>query len=190
MPSSNNHPVASVSRGASVDADSRPKPKPLAPILTIGRGGWTIHFPTELSPRGNKSKSSLSHYGDTWREHLANMTPDAVGIDSTAIGEDDIVTYAISGPMVDPDLAFGMVLPFACEGGAPRPWHAEVTVEGRDPRFGDARGFDYVAPDVAAAIARRFGARVFNPHADAAHCSGSPADLNSGPGPAHERSEQ
>jgi hypothetical protein len=110
------------------------------------------------------SRSTRSHYGDTWREDLAShATDDCIGVDTTVIPEDAIVTFAVSGPMVDVDLPDGTVSSFL---GELVPFNWRETDPARDARFGNAHSLDTVSVDVYVEIARAFGARIFNPYTD------------------------
>lgn len=121
--------------------------------LSIGHGGWSVQF------RESGSSSTLSHYGETWREHLRELAPDCVGVDLTAVEWSELCTLSACGPMCDPFLPAGMRQSW----GETMPW-CDVAQDDRDARFGDARSLDYVAQDVYLTIAARFGARIFNPH--------------------------
>lgn len=133
--------------------------KPQSPWLSIGRGGWSIHYPPYKEGNLNYGQGSLSHYGNTWTEHLHELAPDAIGTDTTVISEDEIVTFAVSGPLVDVSLENGLVRGFETT------WvWADEPAEGRDPRFGNAGGWCYVALDVYVEICERFGGSIFNPH--------------------------
>lgn len=128
--------------------------------LSIGHGGWTIQFPTVRTSPTSTTRSRLSHYGETWREHLHELSPDAVGTDCTVIPDEDLVRLSVSGPMGDPEVPAGMVRQMF---GPDVPW-IDRSAGDRDPRFGNAGSLDYVAMDVYLLIFRRFGGRVFSPH--------------------------
>jgi hypothetical protein len=116
-------------------------------LVHIGRGGWTGYY---ASLTGSHSRHvQCQHYGDTWKSH-DGLAPETIVVDTTAIAEERIVRFAVSGPMVDVDLPAGMVGTFA----GLEPWQ-----DGGE--FGSARGLHYVALDVYATIARRFGADVY-----------------------------
>lgn len=130
-----------------------------SPWLSIGRYGWTIHFPTRRE--GSLTSSSrLSHYGESWREHLHELTPDALGTDTRAMSPEDLTVFTIAGPIGDPDLPAGQLRRLNAQQTS---WR-DVQRRGRDRRFGDAGSLDLVALDVYVKILTRFGGRVFNPH--------------------------
>jgi hypothetical protein len=116
-------------------------------LVHIGRGGWTGYHAS--LPGSHSSRVQTQHYGDTWKTHDA-LAPDTLVVDTTAISDERIVKFAVSGPMVDVDLPARMVSTF--DGLVP--WQ-----DGGE--FGSARGLHYVAVDVYATIARRFGADVY-----------------------------
>ena len=66
-------------------------------------------------------------------------------------------------------LAPGQILKLCAE--APVPW-IDQPQPGKDARFGDASSLDRVSLDVYLTIARRFGARIFDPHQEGA-CTGT-----------------
>ena len=134
--------------------------RPASPWLSIGRGGWSIHFPPHREGTLSYGVSTLSHYGDTWREHLDELAPGAVATDSRPMPGEDVVTFTIAGPIGDVAVPAGCVKRL---GGETSPWR-DVPAEGRDARFGDAHPLDCVALDVYVTILRRFGGRVFDPH--------------------------
>lgn len=156
-----------------------------AAIAGVGRGGSWIEY-----RRGVKVSHGRSSGYDRTLAELVGSHPeldDAVPlVDTGAIPDDAIVSFAVDGPMVDADLAPGMVQKMA---GATVPWSgpgenvpglaavpsaamvgalmlaedgpaAYNAVERRDGRCGNAGGFDYVAVDVYAAIALAYGATV------------------------------
>lgn len=137
--------------------------RPKSPWLQIGEGGWTIHIPAYNDGKQSYGQGSLSHYGDTWREHLDDLTPDALGTDTRPIPSDDLVRFAVSGPIGDTSLPDGHI---SYVFGSTEPWQ-DTPVAGRDPRFGSAGPLDRVALDVYVTILRRFGGRVFDPHREA-----------------------
>jgi hypothetical protein len=139
-----------------------PSGRPKSPLLSIGEGGWTIHFPPYQEGSIRYGRGSLEHYGDTWRKHLDDLTPDAVGTDTRTIPDADLVRFAVAGPMVDVTLPKGQV---AHLHGDTAKWQ-DVPTDGRDPRFGNARPLDLVALDVYLTILLRFGGRVFDPHGE------------------------
>src|SRR5262249_50189326 len=130
---------------------------------------------------------------------LPKMSTDVLVIDTLTVPSEGIVAFAVEGPMVDIDLAPGMVSHF---GGATEPWSIDaayvtptfsdpptarliatlvansgtvgalIARPGRDARFGNAGGFDHVAIDVLAVIAASFGATVTTvAHELAAHAA-------------------
>lgn len=137
--------------------------RPQSPWLSIGRGGWSIHFLPHRDGALRYGVGTLSHYGDSWREHLHELAPGAIGTDCRPMSIEDLVTFAVAGPIGDPSVPDGCVMRLA---GPPTPWR-DAPADGRDPRFGDARSLDCVALDVYLTILRRFGGRVFDPHAAA-----------------------
>ena len=144
-------------------ATSKPRSAhPRGPWLAIGKHGWSIHFPPYQQGTLHYGVGSLSHYGDTWREHLDDLTADALGTDTRAIPDEDIVRFAVSGPLGDITLPAGHVSHVL---GATERWQ-DVPAAGRDPRFGNAGPLDRVALDVYVIILRRFGGRVFDPHSE------------------------
>lgn len=139
-------------------------PKPPCKWLSLGRGGWTMHWGRYTDGSLNIGNSSLAHYGSTWTEHLDELAPDAIGTDTNVISDAEIVRFAVPCPMVDVDLEPGLVRGWS----STWVWNPEHGAEGKqDPRFGNARGFDYVALDVYAVILQRFGGRVFDPREEA-----------------------
>jgi hypothetical protein len=132
----------------------------LAKHLTLGHGGWTICWGIG---------ASVSHYGDTWKGHLHELASDAVGIDLTVIPLQNLSRLSICGPLVDNLLAPGQILKLCAE--APVPW-IDQPQPGKDARFGDASSLDRVSLDAYLTIARRFGARIFDPHQEGA-CTGT-----------------
>jgi len=133
---------------------------PKGPWLSIGKHGWSIHFPPYQEGSLRYGLGTLSHYGETWREHLADLTPDALGTDTRAIPDEDIVRFAVSGPLGDIRRPDGHVAHLL---GAIERWQ-DVPTDGRDARFGNAGPLDRVALDVYVTILLRFGGRVFDPH--------------------------
>lgn len=122
--------------------------------LSIGFGGWTMHSADGLS--------KLSHYGDTWREHVYEMTDDVIGVDLTACQDPDfpgqpslaLIELTLMGPMPR-----GSVEPGTFDGFAGcRPL---------DPSkpYGGAGSLSYVNPRDYARMAAAIGARVFDPRA-------------------------
>lgn len=153
----NSHP-------ANGDEPGRAKPlagHPKSPWLEIGKGRWTMHFPPYREGSLRYDAGSLSGYGETWREHLDNLTSDAIGTDTRAISDTDIVLFAIAGPLVDVTLPDGHL---RCLFGDTAQWQ-DLPTDERDPRFGSADWLDQVALDVYVTILQRFGGRVFDPHA-------------------------
>jgi hypothetical protein len=132
----------------------------LAKHLTLGHGGWAICWGIG---------ASVSHYGDTWKGHLHELASDAVGIDLTVIPLQDLSRLSICGPLVDNLLASRQILKLCAE--APVSW-IDQPQPGKDARFGDASSLDRVSLDVYLTIARRFGARIFDPHQEGA-CTGT-----------------
>jgi len=140
---------------------ARYAPKQPAPWLSIGRGGWSLHFKPYSAGALDIGSSTLSHYANTWVEHLDEIAPDALGTDTTVIANsEDLVRFAVSGPMGDPEVPAGMVRSFM---GGLVAWRDEP-VDGRDARFGSAGSLDLVALDVYATLVQRFGGDVFDPH--------------------------
>ena len=150
---------ASVSARPAEPAD-RADYRPLSPWLAVGRGGWTIHFLPHREGRISYGVSTLSHYGDTWREHLDELAPSAVGTDTRPMREEDVITFSVAGPMGDPSGSGGCMKRLDRSIEQCR----DFPVDGREPRFGDARSLDCVALDVYVTILCRFGGRVFDPH--------------------------
>lgn len=144
-----------------------------APIihLSIGRGGWTGNHATVTKQRDwgvSRDTSRVSHYGDTWLSHP--FASGAIAIDTTTVPDEhpdglDIYTLAVRGPMTDPELPAGSVSKLS----------AGTVPFVDDGRFGNAGSFDHVSVDVMATIAGRFGARIFDPAAEAAahRCRGA-----------------
>jgi hypothetical protein len=153
--------IAKASAEGDEPTAERPLPgRPKSPWLSIGEHGWSIHFPPYQEGTLHYGVGSLSHYGDTWREHLDDLTADALGTDTRTIPDEDIVRFALSGPLGDVTLPAGHVAHLL---GATERWQ-DVPTAGRDPRFGNAGSLDRVALDVYVIILRRFGGRVFDPH--------------------------
>lgn len=138
--------------------------KPPCKWLSLGRGGWSMHWGRHTEGSLTYGNSTLSHYGNTWREHLDDLAPDALGTDSLVIPDSEIVTWAVHGPMADVDLEPGLVRGWS----ATWVWNPRgEALNGRDPRFGNAGSFDYVALDVYVEILKRFGGVVFDPFEEA-----------------------
>ncbi|MGA2162922.1 MAG: hypothetical protein ABSH36_00455 [Solirubrobacteraceae bacterium] len=151
------HPELPAPRARS---DSRER-WPQSPWLHIARFGWTIHFPAQRTPY-RFGGATLSHYGESWRGHLHELTADAIGTDARTVADEDIVRLSVSGPLGNPELPAGRIMRI---NAAPEPWR-DTPTDGHDPRFGNAGALDYVALDVYVTILRRFGGRVFDPHRD------------------------
>jgi hypothetical protein len=139
---------------------TRSNGRPKGPWLSVGKHGWSIHFPPYREGSLSYGEGTLSHYGDTWREHLADLTPDALGTDTRTIPDEDIVRFTVSGPIGHVAVPDGHVSRFLS--GIER-WE-DAPIVGRDPRFGNAGSLDRVALDVYVKILLRFGGRVFDPH--------------------------
>jgi hypothetical protein len=149
--------------------------------LKVAAPGWSLDYLPHTTASGLRyGSSTLSGYGDDWTAHVHELPPDAPVIDTRPIPADQIVTFAVSGPMAAPEvpagmrdsLSAGLVL-----------WHDQPQPD-RDPRFGTARSFDRVALDVYARIAERFGARVLTVRdvlAGAPITTRDEAPLNGGP---------
>jgi hypothetical protein len=116
-------------------------------LVHIGRGGWTGFYAS--LPGSCVRGAECQHYGDTWKSH-DGLAPETIVVDTTAIADERIVRFAVSDPMVDVDLPAGMVGTF----DGLKPWQD-------NGEFGSARGLHYLALDVYATIARRFGADVY-----------------------------
>lgn len=113
-------------------------------ILVIGYGGWTLH--AEDLEKG--------HYGDTWVLYVGEMADDIIGVDLTAIPRTDprLSRLALDGPMVKVGVPAGTL--DTCHG-------PETFVDNGD--LGNARALHYVDPSTYAMLAKRFGARTFDP---------------------------
>jgi len=143
-------------------ATGRLTARPKGAWLAIGNHGWSVHFPPYQEGSLKYGPGTLSHYCDTWWEHLDDLTPDAVGTDTRTIPDEDLVRFVQSGPLGDVSLPDGHVAHLL---GATERWQ-DVPTDGRDPRFGNAGPLDRVALDVYLTILLRFGGRVFDPHRD------------------------
>lgn len=130
----------------------------LLPIVVggVGRGGtW---FDRDCTGSAYSSSGS-SGYGRSLVELVTEHPeiPDGCPLtDILPMSDDDILTFAIAGPMVDASLPAGMVSKL---GAGLVPWDADGS-NPHDPRLGSARGFDRVAIDVYLTIVRRFGGYV------------------------------
>ena len=136
--------------------------RPKSPWLEISKGRWTIHFPAYQQGSLRYGAGSLSHYGETWREHLDDLAHDAIGTDTRTISDEEIARFAVAGPLVDVTLPIGRIRQIH---GRTMQWQ-DVPTDERDPRFGNADWLDQVALDVYLTILLRFGGRVFDPHAE------------------------
>lgn len=132
-----------------------------SPLLTIARGGWTMYYPHVPNPDGGGgSKAERSHYGTTWREHANEFTDDALVVCSLVAPFEDIYVLATAGPMVDVDVPSGLKRdPFT---NTLSPWDPRPLIDRPEhcARLGNARSLDYVAIDVYAGLATKFGCDV------------------------------
>jgi hypothetical protein len=113
-------------------------------ILVIGYGGWRLHA----------EDLEKAHYGDTWILYVGEMADDIVGVDLTAISRTDprLSRLLVDGPMVKVGVPVGTLDTL----------HGpEAFVDDGD--LGNARALHYVDPSTYAMLAKRFGARIFDP---------------------------
>lgn len=146
-------------------------------VITLGEGGWAVYPYPEPDERQGTTMS-ISGYGSDWRDYLPNADPECPVVDIRRALHDDVpevVTFVVSGPMVGPTVPPGRLnsfsnglVPFDPRPVIGRPEHCA--------RLGNARGFDYAAPDVYTRIAHSFGIPVHT----AAECLAD-ADLGSRP---------
>lgn len=147
-----------------------PEPRTILAV-TIGRGGVSLHtgrhsYTTGLTERELPTRLARAIAGELIYpgrpEHGTEaLAPNALVIDSTPIPEDDIVRYAVRGPMIGPELPAGTVDPIDGPAG---PWVDDGTEFGARPDGIPVGGFDTVASDVQAIICRRFGGTVTPAH--------------------------
>lgn len=147
-----------------------PEPRTILAV-TIGRGGVSLHtgrhsYTTGLTEHELPARLARAIAGEpAYPSHPENgseiLAPDALVIDSTPISDDDIVRYAVRGPMIGPELPAGTVDPLDGPAG---PWVDDGTEFGARPDGTPVGGFDTVAPDVQATICRRFGGTVTPAH--------------------------
>lgn len=146
-------------------------------VITLGEGGWAVYpYPEPDTRHGTTAR--ISGYGPDWREYLPLADPECPVVDiRRALHDDvpDVVTFVVSGPMVGADVPAGHINSFS-SGIIPFDPRPVIGRPERCARLGNARGFDYAAPDVYAGIARAYGIPVYT----AAECLAD-ADLGSRP---------
>lgn len=180
-------------------------------LVTVGRAGWRFYY---------GSASSMSGYGGDIATTMADLSrhghryaEGCLIVDTTAIPDGLIGVFAISGPMVDPDLEPNTVRKLASgtvpwEGAGDRvvgsstmdravvgdltpllladPHEREAMVANpAGSVFGNASGFDHVSVDVYATIAERLGALVLPVEEAAAQLAAGadPGDPGRAPAP-------
>lgn len=113
-------------------------------VVHIGHGGWSIHY-----RKVGNSTSTLSHYGSTWIDHVDELEDGAYVVDTREMP--DLVTWAISGPMLNVEVKRGEI------------WSFSATREiDRSARFYGARSLDYISVEDWVDLAREMGALVYD----------------------------
>lgn len=107
-----------------------------AKLISVGRGGVVAH--------PGKGTTISGYIGHDWVEKCG---PDTVAVDCRTIPEDQHVTLAVCGPMVDVDLP---------PDSRSRPFTGKV-----EPYTGEARSLDYVSLNVWVAMREKAGAVVY-----------------------------